>query len=200
MPITITSTPGAIDANSFASRDEVNTYHATRIPLSTPWVTTGDPAAQLIITAQRMITNLFSGKRVLIRPSNGKDKPYYLTYRRWTGEIASDTQALPWPRIGMYDRYGRAIGSDVIPQDLKDAQAELAGLLAITDRTLDNDITVQGIEEIVAGPIELKFREMSLIDGTSNTLPESVLNMLVPSWYYDEVYDVVRRQAFVVNL
>lgn len=199
MAVEIVSTVAGATSNSFASRDEVNAYHASRIPLPTLWATTGDPAAQLIITAQRIISNLFSGKRILVRPADSKCSPYYLTYRQWKGAIATDTQSLPWPRIGMYDRYGRAIPSNVIPQDLKDAQSELAGLLGVSDRTLDNDITVQGIEEIVAGPIELRFREMSLMDGTSNTLPESVLNMLVPSWYYDERVEGTRR-ALIVNL
>jgi hypothetical protein len=44
----------------------------------------------------------------------------------WKGGIVDETQALDWPRQGVYDDEGRAIAEDSIPQALKDAQCEAA--------------------------------------------------------------------------
>ena len=44
---------------------------------------------------------------------------------RWQGERTSPTQALAWPRTGVYV-YGTALADDAIPQSLKDAQCRLA--------------------------------------------------------------------------
>lgn len=198
MPITIKATPGASDANSFATQAEINTILAERIPFDPPWETTGDEAARKIITARYLIEREFSGRKRLVR-EKGKS-PYYIIGRAWTGTIASDTQALSWPRIGMVDRYGRAIDSAIIPDDLKRAQAELAGQLH-TDRSLDSDIIVQGITKIKAGPVELGFRD-DIDLSTSYAIPQAVFDIIPPSWYTEERVEEVMtgRRARIWNL
>ena len=42
----------------------------------------------------------------------------------WKGSIVSSVQALDWPRSGATDGEGRAIASNIIPQQLKNALAE----------------------------------------------------------------------------
>ena len=201
MAITIVSTPGAANANSFATQAEINTILAERIPLNPVWPTTGDEAIRRIITARYLIEREFSGRKRLVRPK-AKDggNPYYIIGRVWTGTIASDTQALSWGRIGMVDRYGRAIPDGDIPWDLKVAQAEVAGLLS-TDRSLDNDIIIQGITKIKASSVELTFRD-DLDFSSSYTLPQSVFDIIPSSWYTEERIEEVLagRRARIWNL
>jgi hypothetical protein len=135
-----------------------------------------------------MLTNVFSGARRLITPEKGD--PYYLIGFKWTGLPADAIQVMDWPRLGMADRLGRTIGSTVIPAELKQAQAELAGQLSLNDRILDNDIVTQGIEEIGAGPVKIKFRDdYDSFTRTALVLPDGVLSLLVPSWYTGETLE-----------
>ena len=59
--------------------------------------------------------------------------------QRWRGERANETQALAWPRSGVYDDDGYAIDSDSIPQKLKDAEAVAALLYEAAHRGVAGD-------------------------------------------------------------
>ena len=181
MAIEVVHEANSATANSFISLAEYAYYHERRLPLDPPVVTTGDVAARNVIMATRVLSAMAVARKTLKWDSNGK--PFYYTSRAWTGEIATTTQSLAWGRIGTYDRLGREIPSNVIPQELKDATAELAGQLGNADRTLDNDISVQGITSIKAGSVALTFKDMI----QSQVLPDMVVNLLVPSWLTDEV-------------
>ncbi len=80
----------------------------------------------------------------------------------------------------------------IIPQELKDATAELAGQLGTTDRTLDNDVIVQGITAIKAGSVGLNFKQAIV----PQVIPDAVYNLLPQSWLTDELY-VLANQAFI---
>lgn len=184
MAITIIATPGAADANSFCTLAEANTYFDTRLALDPAWVTTGDPSARLLIMAQRVLSSMIVARKTLRWDKEGK--PFYYTSRSWTGGgVVTSTQALIWPMKGMFDRLGRAIAENVISQELKEAQAELAGQLGIADRTLDSDIAVQGITSIKAGSVALTFKEMV----QAQVLPDAVIAIMPPSWFTDELID-----------
>jgi hypothetical protein len=175
---TIVATVGAANANSFATHAEVNTYFEERLPLATPWVASGQEA--VIIMAARTLESIIRPAKTLMVDSRGVK--YYRARRQWTGSPATTTQRLSWPRVGMYDRNGNAIASDVIPIELKEAQAELAGQLRMGDRTLDNDVVVQGLSSLRAGSVSLSFK-----DGiVPQVLPDAVLNLLVDSWLTEE--------------
>jgi hypothetical protein len=107
-----------------------------------------------------------------------------VTSRAWTGAIATDTQALAWPRAGMLDRLGRAIPEDEIPNELKEATAELAGQLLAGDRTLDNAAALEGLTEVKAGSVQVKFAEMI----EQRVLPGAVVALMPASWLTDEIY------------
>lgn len=196
MPPTIVATTGANNANSFATEAEVDAYFDARMPLSVPWVAgaTGNKAA--IVMAARVLTMMASGKKTLIKPlqSKGTSSAYYYTSRVWAGTIATSTQAMAWPRIGLYDRFGRAIDPAVVPQDLKYAQAELAGQLYISDSTLNNDVLVQGITSIKAGSVSLSFRDAI----AAQVLPDAVINLMVPGWLTDEAIEPALPALFGV--
>lgn len=183
MPIEVIATPNAEDANSFITLEEYAYYHERRLPLDPPVVVVGDVAARNVIMATRVLSSMIVARRSIRWDKAGK--AYYYTSRAWTGSISTPTQALAWGRKGMLDRLGRAIAENVIPIELKDATSELAGQLGLGDRTLDNDVKVQGITSIKAGSVSLTFKEM--IDA--QVLPDMVLNLLVPSWLTDEVVD-----------
>ena len=71
----------------------------------------------------------------------------------WDGWQTDDEQSLDLPRSGMADKNGNAIDNDEIPSEIQNAQCELARLLAISDRTADNDMA--GFREIGVGSIKL---------------------------------------------
>lgn len=179
---TIDATVGGIAANSYATQAEANTYFDERLPLSTPWVTTGDPAIRALIMAARVLSAMARPHRTL----RYRDRiQFYYTSRQWTGAPATTTQRLAWPRTGMYDANGNAIASTVIPLELKNAQAELAGQLLIADTTLDSDVIVQGISSVRAGSVSVSFKEA--IDAY--VLPNAALNLMPPSWWTDELIE-----------
>lgn len=70
-----------------------------------------------------------------------------------------------------------------IPQELKDATAEMAGQLGNADRTLDNDIIVQGITSVRAGSVALTFKDMI----ETRVLPDAVWDLMPPSWFTAEI-------------
>lgn len=187
---TIIATVGAANANSFATAAEINTYFEERLPLATPWVASGQEA--VIIMATRVLESIVRPMKTLMTDSRGVK--YYRSRRQWTGSPATTTQRLSWPRVGMYDRNGNAIASDVIPTELKEAQAEFAGQLLMGDRTLDNDVIVQGISSLRAGSVSLSFK-----DGLMpQVLPDAVINLLVDSWLTDEQISYPTTSLFEV--
>lgn len=100
----------------------------------------------------------------------------------WTGFVADLVQKLPWPRNGMWGRnVMSSILSTVIPDEVKWAQFELARLLIATDRTEENEVVVNGITYLRAGPVTLKFKEYD--NPGAPVIPMVVWSKLVPSWY-----------------
>jgi len=191
MAVTLVATSGAVDANSYETVAEANLYFGNRKPLSPAWVGIGDIPAQVLIMGTRLLDSLAVPHKRLIRQQNMQ---YYLIGRQWTGTPATSTQALAWPRIGMYDRLGRAIASNVIPQELKDALSELAGALQKSDRSLDNDVLVQGITSVRAGSVSVSFK-----DGIeAKVWPDIVWNLMPPSWFTDEIMLPARGAEFEV--
>jgi hypothetical protein len=185
MAVTIVATPGASNANSYITEAEATSYFAARLPLSPPWSAAADKTAALAM-ATRVLDMLAVPHRTLRRVDGVS---YYYTSRQWTGAIASSTQALAWPRTGMYDRFGREIASTVIPSELKDAQAELAGQLVIADTTLDNAVIVGGIKSVSAGSVSVSFKDMI----EKHVLPDAVWSLMPASWFTDELVEPALR-------
>jgi hypothetical protein len=181
-------TVGGATSNSFASLAEAATYFDQRIPLPTPWVASGDASARALIMAARVLDGLAGAHRTLHVIGDAR---YYQSTPRWTGAPATATQRMTWPRTGMFDRNGNPIAEDAIPLDLKNAQAELAGQLLMTDTTLDNSVSVGGITNIKAGSVSLSFNEMI----ARHVIPDGVAEMLVPSWLTDALVEPAYQSA-----
>jgi len=92
----------------------------------------------------------------------------------WDGWQTAADQARDLPRSGMIDKNGNSIDNDEIPTEVKNAQCELARLLAIADRTADADTA--GFKEIGVGSIKLVIDKMD----RPSVLPDAVWNMLKP--------------------
>jgi hypothetical protein len=188
MAVTIIHEAGSPTANSYNSEAEMTAYMATRLPLVPPWSAAADPTAVMVM-ATRLLDSMAVARRVL---RFDRATPYYVTSRALTGTIATDTQALAFPRIGMYDRLGRLIPSNVIPVELREAHAELSGQLLAADRTLDNAADAAGIEAVKAGSVEVKFR--AYIEA--RVLPDAVWALMPDSWFTAEIYSPARQATF----
>jgi hypothetical protein len=174
MPVpTLVSTPGAVNANSYATVAEADAYHDSRL-FATDWANAdaGKKTVALIM-ATRLLDSLYD----------------------WTGAITSGNQALLWPRVGMWRRTGAghaafnpavgwygesayAIASDAIPQELKNATAEFARQLIAADRSADSDIETQGIKSLKAGPVALEFKG----DVVPKVVPDAVYHLIPEAW------------------
>ncbi len=191
MPLVIDATVGGIASNSYETALEAQAYFDARLPVA-GW-DDADSQDVLLAMACRTMENFAQSLKLLVKPGGGI-AAYYVISRQWTGLPASPTQKLSWPRVGMFDQNGNPIPSTVIPQQLKDAQSEFAGQLGNADRTLDNDVVVQGITAIKAGSVALNFNRQVF----AQVIPDAVLNLLVPSWLTDEVYTPARAAIFDV--
>ena len=164
MAVTVVATPGAADANSFATVAEITAYYEARVPIEVAdeWVeATPNEKAAAAVMATLWITSLIE----------------------WTGYPTSTTQSLPWPRTGMLKRSELEYVPDTeVPQEVKNLQAELARVLLGTDRLSENDIQANAITYLRAGPVTLKFSDTKSASGLG-VIPEPFFNLLVPSWY-----------------
>jgi len=172
MAVTIVATPGAVNANSYLTTAEDDAYQASRLHAGSK--PTADNQARALVTATRLIDAHYSWAGESAAIAKGEKIAY-----AWTGSPASETQALCWPRTGMYTRNGFVIASGEIPQALKDAVSEFAHQLLVSDRTLDNEVSAQGITSLRAGPVSLSFKDTI----EAKVIPDAVHNLLVPSWY-----------------
>lgn len=190
---TIVATPGAANANSYLTVAEAQAYFDSRAPLE-GWEEADDKSA-LLIMATRTLDMLLSGTRTYVPGTKGQ-VGYYRIGSRWSGAPTDGVQVLAWPRTGMLNRNGFAIASNVIPQDLKNAVAELAGALGTKDLLLDDANAVSGITSVRAGSVAVSFD--SSMAMTTKMMPDAVLSLLVPSWILNETIEGAYQAAFDV--
>lgn len=194
MGLPIVATPGAADANSYLTLAEALEYFEGR--LEVPEWENADSQEGLLIMATRLIDAMYSPMRKLVKGKTPSES-YYIIRPTWTGTPASTTQYLAWPRDGMFDRNGNAILNTVIPQDLKNATAELAAHLAKEDRSFDSDAALQGIRSVKAGSVAVTFGDQ-IMSVVSTVIPDIVFSLLVPSWLTDEMIEWGNSADFIV--
>lgn len=88
------------------------------------------------------------------------------------GEVATDDQALRWPRTGAYTRDRIAIGSTVIPRPVKDATCEMARYLITNDPAAGQD--ADKLRKIVVDVVEIEYQE-----GASQPKIPSIINSIL---------------------
>ena len=93
---------------------------------------------------------------------------YLDQHARWNGTKTVETSGLRWPRTGVCDIDGIAIDANTIPEQLKEATAELASYLMTEDisRVRDQD----GIERLRVDVIELYFNKNYRLPSIPPTL------------------------------
>ena len=144
--MTLVVVPGASDSNSYASLAEAVAY-VGNLTFAGKWPSA--EAAQeglLKQAALKMETLAWKGTRV----------------------ASVESQALAFPRLGLYDQDGYTIGSDEIPRAVKNAQIALAVWLAKKDRTAD------------PSPASLKVGSLEISGTVQRSFPDHVMSMLDP--------------------
>lgn len=114
------TTPGAADANSYASLVEAAAYHSARG--NSTWTGTDALKEAALIRATQWI--------------DGRYGDQWPGTRRHLRE-----QALDWPRVDAYDRDGTYVDVDTIPPEVLNATCEAALRELVTPGSLSPDVT-----------------------------------------------------------
>jgi hypothetical protein len=153
MAAVINATPMDANANAYCTLVEARAYYDTNLYATDVQLQDDTKLTKGIITATSLIDEGFS----------------------WLGTPATTLQALCFPRWGLFELSGRLIVQTTIPQKVKDATAELARQLLLSDRTADNDLETLGVKELnVEGAVRLRFDQ-----PIAKVLPDRVVNMLL---------------------
>lgn len=154
------ATVGGAAANSFALNAEADAYFADRL-FATGWTgaTEGNQDAALIMATRGINAQCYRGT------------------------AASATQALQFPRTGLTLPNGYSTTATEIPRAIKEATYEYALYLlnSATDATLERSQVAEGLSELKAGPVTLKFRA----DFDYKLLPGNVLSLIPAIWFCD---------------
>jgi hypothetical protein len=140
MALVVEDGTGLANAESYVSVADADTYVSNYMTdaTNTLWTALGTPAKE----------------KALRRATAYIDTEYG---ERWKGRRTTEDQALDWPRTGVVDYDEWAIDSDVIPQVLKDATAEMAARLAVEDEEFFDDLDPGGAikrENVQVGPLK----------------------------------------------
>lgn len=153
MAIVVEDGTGKTDAESYLSVAEADAYHLAR----------GNSVWAAIATQEL--------KEQALRRALG-----YLEGRfrsSWKGSRLYQRQALSWPRYGV-NVDGFTLDTDVIPVDLKNAQAELALRTPTADDLLVEDLG-QSVTSEKVGPISVTYADGS----TSSVVSYSQVKMML---------------------
>ena len=154
MSVTIISTIGSASANSYITLAEAASYFSNRSGTAAWDAATDDERSKAIITACARL-----------------EEDDYLGWRCTT------TQALRWPRYNVekidfgYGGYPSYYLSTEIPQQLKDAQCELAQEVLTSDAVQTGEANVP--KSVKIGGIQVEFTE-----GTAGTISARVAKLL----------------------
>lgn len=155
MALVLDYTAKSATGNSYASLAEANAYHEAR-GFNDEWTSASDVQKNAALAwATRLLERL-----------------------EYKGSISTLTQALRWPRLGVFDLDLREYDRNSVPQCVKDAQAELALTLLKEDRTEDQGAV--GISEVKVGPLDVKFNTSPGISTRTELLPAAVKELLRP--------------------
>jgi hypothetical protein len=159
MPLVLDATAGSPSANSYATRSEALAYLESRLYAVTDWLvqTDGDKDAALV-WATRLLDN-------------------HLT---WAGARTYVNQALDWPRQGIVDKGGFSVlPYNVVPQEIKNAAAELAFQLTQSDPTAGGD--AGNISRLKAGPVEITYKADAVV-ASLEPVPDNVSALIPKHW------------------
>lgn len=157
MPLTLVTTLGAADANSYGTETEADQYFSERL-FSTPWTSTVDSEKKkaALITAVRRLEQV-----------------------AYVGRKATSTQALAWGRADVWDCETESwLATTTLPVAIKHAQFETANwLLSLTADPTAQDALAKFSRVQLPGGLALDLREGF---NTNDALPPVVWRLLAP--------------------
>lgn len=165
MPLVIDATPGGQSANSYCTLAEARAFYAINAYATAAGLSVDATLTQQLVWATALLDE----------------------HVAWFGYVVTQTQALLWPRVGglsdiglgtygggVVGLNGYPLPTDSVPQKVKEAVAEFARHLLVSDLTADNDLQTQDVKEIqIVGAVNLKF-------GTPGTkvVPDAVYSKI----------------------
>jgi hypothetical protein len=166
-------TAGSASANAYVDLATADQYHSDRPAPDTVWPEAVHPSkTQAILWATKLLDRLVP----------------------WTGTRVNDTQALKWPRYGMYDSRGVAILSDAIPKELQEATAEFARHLLTAKVASDPSAPLKsqleeladsarklGVHQVGTPTVNITLEERQSSSAFSR-VPAEVFDLLPQSW------------------
>lgn len=96
----------------------------------------------------------------------------------WSGTKTDPAQALSWPRTGVVDKYGNAVSTSVVPQDIINAEIELALAILNDPNTLTQVNTMQTNKMVKAGTVEVEF--FRLPKNLATQFPKIIQDLIGP--------------------
>lgn len=142
------TTAGDVNADSYVSVEEADSIVESSVDRSA-WPEDDEDKEAALIEATRIIDSQF----------------------RWVGVIASDTQALRWPRSEVYDLDGRLYPNTVIPRPVRIAVTNLAYFLIKSNGL---NMVDSGVTRMRVGPIDMTFGEDSATIGIPGYIVRSL--------------------------
>lgn len=142
------------------------------------WTITSISVAGAAVVTTSLPHNLTTGDTVFVFGSNSSPS---IDGERVVTVLSTTTFSVPVNVLVAGTKGGIAI----IPEELKNAVAELAGQLSLTDRTLDSDVAVQGITSVKAGSVSVSFKS----DVEAQVLPDVIWALMPDSWFTDELIE-----------
>lgn len=160
MPLELEATPGAEDANAYATVEEAEAYAAYRIGGAAFVALTDDQKIQALVTAAREIDTL-------------EADPGFI------GDRTDDDQVLAWPRSGT------DFDDDQLPTSLINANIELAISYApafaagFSGDVLTNNASNGNIKSETVGPLSTEYFQAGAVSATAlERLPAVVQRLL----------------------
>jgi hypothetical protein len=97
--------------------------------------------------------------------------------QRWAGtQVVYPYSELAWPRSGVTDKYGNAVASDALPDDLTTGFYELALSLLEDEAIQDTPAGGSNTRRVKAGSVEVEFFRPTL--GALGRFPQVVQELL----------------------
>jgi len=147
--MSIDATPNGANSDSFMTVAEADAYWATNL-YATNWVAGTNAERE---KALKMATRILDEKCA------------------WVGTRATSTQALGWGRTDVVHD-GTTVSSTTVPIQIKNATAQFAGSLLVSDLTANAE--GKGLNSLKVGDITLDFDK----NDTAGVMPEIVQEML----------------------
>ena len=153
------ATPGAPDANSYIAVADATEYFKTAYN-RTAWANAGNGDKEKALIEATRLLDMFV---------------------KWYGTIATDSQALRWPRTSAYDQDYRELSSSDIPRGIKNITCELAYNI------LNNsgfDISENSIDRIKVGPLDINFDVQQRSNGFTKIVRDAIAfwgELILPS-------------------